>query len=94
MSNLVFQNGKIVSYGKNESRKNMNYIDYGLSYFNADVFSNFREKSTFDLSAVCMELIKNRKLDGYEVFQRFFEIGSMQGISEFSNYLRKGFDDL
>jgi hypothetical protein len=32
-------------------------------------------------------LSKNRKLAGYEVFQRYYEVGSHQGIADFSNYL-------
>jgi hypothetical protein len=29
------------------------------------------------------------QLDGFEVFERFYEIGSVQGIEEFSQYLRR-----
>jgi hypothetical protein len=28
-------------------------------------------------------------MGGFEVFERFYEIGSVQGINEFAEYLRK-----
>jgi NDP-sugar pyrophosphorylase family protein len=88
-SNVEFVNGKIVNYEKGTNNKGMRHIDYGLTFFRDDAFGRWRDQSSFDLSAVCHQLAKEKQLDGYEVFERFYEIGSLPGIEDFSQYLRK-----
>jgi NDP-sugar pyrophosphorylase family protein len=66
----------------------MKYIDYGLSYFRSDVFAIYPEETEFDLSDLLSNLCDSQKLDGFEVNNRFYEIGSIQGIEDLSNYLK------
>jgi NDP-sugar pyrophosphorylase family protein len=65
----------------------MNYIDYGLGILNADVFAGYPDGGILDLSKVYNELSLKNELFGYEVFERFYEIGSLQGILETEEYL-------
>jgi NDP-sugar pyrophosphorylase family protein len=88
-SNVEFVNGKLVNYEKGTNNKHMLHIDYGITLFRAAAFHPWRDQSSFDLSEVCHQLAKDRQLDGYQVFERFYEIGSIQGIEEFSQYLRR-----
>ena len=88
-SNVEFVNGKLVNYEKGNNNRNMRYIDYGVTFFRDVAFRPWRNQSSFDLSEVCHQLAKERQLDGYEVFERFYEIGSIQGIVELSQYLRR-----
>jgi MurNAc alpha-1-phosphate uridylyltransferase len=88
-SNVEFTDGKLVNYEKGQENKRMHYIDYGLSFFRRDAFNRWRDQSSFDLSSLFNQLAREQQLDGYEVSERFYEIGSVQGIQEFSNYLRK-----
>ena len=88
-SNVEFINGKLVNYEKGTSKKEMQYIDYGVTFFRDAAFRPWKDQSSFDLSEVCHQLAKVKQLDGYEVFERFYEIGSLQGIEEFSQYLRR-----
>jgi NDP-sugar pyrophosphorylase family protein len=90
-SNVEFVNGKLMSYEKNANNPNMKHIDYGLTYFRHSVFSQFTDKSVFDLASCCHKLAKSGTLQGFEVFERFYEIGSIIGIAEFSDYLREGY---
>jgi MurNAc alpha-1-phosphate uridylyltransferase len=89
VSNVEFLEGKLIGYQKGADNKNMHHIDYGLTFFRKEAFLPWKDQSSFDLSIVCHQLAKDRQLDGFEVFERFYEIGSVQGIEEFSQYLRK-----
>jgi hypothetical protein len=39
-------------------------------------------------------LAKDGQLTGFEVFERFYEIGSVQGIEEFLEYLQEEINEL
>ena len=86
-SNVIYQNDSLIEYNKEEIKSNMNYIDYGLGILNSGVFKAYREGEAFDLSKVYNQLSLNKQLYGYEVFERFYEIGSHQGILETEEYL-------
>lgn len=88
-SNVEYVGGKLLNYQKGVSDKKMHHIDYGLTFFTSRVFAPWAAQSEFDLSEVCHNLAKDGNLGGFEVFERFYEIGSVQGIDQFSEYLRK-----
>jgi NDP-sugar pyrophosphorylase family protein len=88
-SNVEFVNGKLVNYEKGTKNKDMRHIDYGVTFFRDAAFRPWSNQSSFDLAEVCHRLAKEKQLDGYEVFERFYEIGSIQGIEELSQYLRR-----
>jgi NDP-sugar pyrophosphorylase family protein len=93
-SNVEFIDGKIVDYEKGKSSDKMQHIDYGITYFNEIAFRPWVDQSSFDLSVVSHHLAREKQLDGFEVFERFYEIGSIGGIEEFSRYLRKAHNEL
>jgi MurNAc alpha-1-phosphate uridylyltransferase len=88
-SNVQFEDGKLLRYQKGRNDGTMQHIDYGLTYFRSFPFFDFAPKTPFDLSDLCYALAEEGELEGFEVFKRFYEIGSVSGIEEFSNYLRK-----
>ena len=87
-SNVIYQNDQIIEYNKDILKPSMSYIDYGLGILNAQVFSGCFEGEILDLSKVYNELSLSDNLLGFEVFDRFYEIGSHQGILETEEYLR------
>ena len=87
-SNAVLQDGMVIRYGKEDKTPDMEYIDYGLSVFRAEAFASFAPGEKVDLSEVHIRLIKKKALAGCEVFKRFYEIGSAQGIRDTEDYLR------
>jgi MurNAc alpha-1-phosphate uridylyltransferase len=93
-SNVEFVDGVLINYEKGESSLKMQHIDYGISYFRATAFINWTEQSSFDLSSVSHQLAKSHQLGGYQVYERFYEIGSLKGIEDFSHYLRKANNEL
>ena len=88
-SNVEYINGKLINYEKGLNNRRMHHIDYGLTYFRKESFLFRANELSFDLSSICHVLAKDGKLDGFEVFERFYEIGSVKGIEELSEYLRK-----
>ena len=87
-SNVVFQNAQIVVYDKNNRSPQMQYIDYGLSLFKAPVFSSYALGQPFDLAEVMGKLVRERQLAGYEVHERFYEMGSPAGLAELETLLQ------
>ena len=88
-SNVEFSQGVLINYQKGIHDPRMEYIDYGLTYFKSEALSGWSGSTTFDLSAVCHDLASKGKLGGLEVFERFYEVGSISGIDDLSKYLGK-----
>ncbi|MEM7183030.1 MAG: sugar phosphate nucleotidyltransferase [Spirochaetota bacterium] len=86
-SNVHFENGKLLLYDKMNPRKEMNHIDWGLGILRKSCFADTTE-AKFDLAEVYMQLSQQKKLLGYEVFQRFYEIGSHKGIADLEDFLK------
>jgi NDP-sugar pyrophosphorylase family protein len=87
-SNVEFLNGAIVSYNKHARNQRMQHIDYGLSCMSAEVLENWPEYVRFDLADVTEMLIEHGELAGFEVSERFYEIGSPAGLAETDALLR------
>jgi NDP-sugar pyrophosphorylase family protein len=81
-SNVVFRDGEIVVYDKKIKLPEMRHIDYGLSLFKASVFDAYAADQVFDLAEVMGKLVAQRQLAGYEVTERFYEMGSPAGLTE------------
>jgi NDP-sugar pyrophosphorylase family protein len=86
-SNVVFRGGEIVVYDKKVRLPEMRHIDYGLSVFRASVFEKRRAGQAFDLAEVMGKLVAARDLAGFEVAERFYEIGSPAGLAELERLL-------
>ncbi len=88
-SNVIYDAGRVRLYAKNAEpsiQACMEYIDYGLSVLRRDVIAGIAE-TVFDLSAVFHRLSLEGQLAGYEVAERFYEIGSPEGLRDLEKYL-------
>jgi NDP-sugar pyrophosphorylase family protein len=81
-SNVVFRGGKILQYDKLTQSPEMLHIDYGLGVLRAQALADWDVDEVFDLSSVYQGLINKGDLAGYEVAERFYEIGSHEGLNE------------
>jgi NDP-sugar pyrophosphorylase family protein len=88
-SNVVFRNGQITVYDKKNRTPGMQHIDYGLSLFKSTAFDSFPADKPFDLAEVMGKLVRERQLAGYEVNERFYEIGSLAGLAELETILKQ-----
>jgi NDP-sugar pyrophosphorylase family protein len=87
-SNVVFHAGEIVVYDKKHRSPEMRHIDYGLSLFKASVFEACPADQPFDLAEVMGRLVREKQLAGYEIHERFYEIGSPAGLAELESLLK------
>jgi MurNAc alpha-1-phosphate uridylyltransferase len=81
-SNVEFRTGRILRYEKKYGTPAMEHIDYGLSALSEEVFDLWSPHEAFDLAEVYTNLVTRRLLAGYEVQERFYEIGSRSGLEE------------
>jgi len=81
-SNVEIGEGRVLRYEKGSQRAGLTHIDYGLSIFRAEVFAGIPEGRVFDLRLIFDELIARGQLACHEVRQRFYEIGSFDGLHE------------
>lgn len=87
-SNVVFRGGQIVVYDKKAKLPEMRHIDYGLSMFKSSVFATYAADQVFDLAEVMGQLVREKQLAGYEVLERFYEMGSPAGLAELETLLQ------
>jgi NDP-sugar pyrophosphorylase family protein len=83
-SNVIYEKGRLILYDKQPDPR-MQHIDYGLSAFRRELFDDTPE--VFDLATLLHQLSLEGQLAGFEVSERFYEIGSQQGLADLERYL-------
>ena len=89
-SNVLFVDGEIKKYDKRERMPEMRHIDYGLSMFRAEAFEGYPAGRKFDETEVLQRLLAEKQLAGYEMLERFYEMGSPAGMAELKGLLKRG----
>jgi MurNAc alpha-1-phosphate uridylyltransferase len=86
-SNAIFDGDVVRHYDKQSGRDDLTHIDFGVSVLSSTVFEPYADQRCIDLADVCRTLSREGRLAGFEVSQRFYEIGSLQGMRETDAYL-------
>jgi NDP-sugar pyrophosphorylase family protein len=86
-SNVEFEAGEIVAYSKTNRTPRMHYIDYGLGVFRAEAFQHLPAGKRCDLTELYGDLLRRKQLAAFEVHERFYEIGSPEGLKETAEFL-------
>ena len=86
-SNVEFRDGQLIAYDKANRTPAMQHIDYGLGLFHRHVFEALPEGQACDLATVYQEQLQQNHLAAFEVFERFYEIGSHTGLEETRQFL-------
>jgi MurNAc alpha-1-phosphate uridylyltransferase len=90
-SNVIFTPPTIALYDKRpgaEALGRMTHIDYGLSVISRDLIATrVASGEAADLADLFRDLSMAAELAGYEVTERFYEVGSQDGIADFARYL-------
>jgi len=96
-SNVIYSKGRVVLYDKSRpepQRSQMLWIDYGLSVLTRGVIAErISSGAIADLAAVLRDLSLDGQLAGLEVGERFYEVGSPQGLRQFEEYLGQIFPE-
>jgi NDP-sugar pyrophosphorylase family protein len=87
-SNVEYADGRIIRYDKADRTPAMQHIDWGLGVLKAAAFDRYPEGQPLDLARVYQDLLAAGDLAGYEVENRFYEIGSPEGLRDTDRYLR------
>jgi NDP-sugar pyrophosphorylase family protein len=89
-SNVVFRDGRVLQYvkGCEDRPSDMRYIDYGLTEIRRDVVERCIPTAVpYDLGTVFSLLSREGRLGGYEVSERFYEVGSPEGLLDLERFL-------
>ncbi|MGI8956695.1 MAG: nucleotidyltransferase family protein [Chthoniobacterales bacterium] len=86
-SNVLFESGQIRCYSKRVPSPDMRYIEYGVSVLTKNVFNHFSNSRVLDLSDVYNQLVESGQMAACEVKQRFYEIGSPDGLADLDQML-------
>jgi D-sedoheptulose 7-phosphate isomerase len=87
-SNVIFEERVLVRYDKKNRTPEMQYIDYGVALLRAEVLDRIPVDRPYDLAELYTELVAERKMIGYEVAERFYEIGTPESLEEARRYLQ------
>lgn len=88
-SNVAYDGHKIIVYNKTVNNPfYYRYVDYGANFFRKKAFEEnvpFR----FDLSLLQQILIQKGEMGVDVIKERFYEIGSIEGINDFKNMIER-----
>ena len=89
-SNVVVRDGHVAAYDKTTRLPGMVYVNEGLSVLRRRALKLIPPGAPFSQEQFFQMLIRRRQLLAYETEQRFYEIGSRQGLEEFRHLVAAG----
>jgi MurNAc alpha-1-phosphate uridylyltransferase len=88
-SNVLFAEDRIQMYDKAHKVPAMQHIDYGLGALSRTAFDSVKPGARVDLASIYQNLLAEGELAGFEVFERFYEIGSPEGLADTRRYFEE-----
>jgi NDP-sugar pyrophosphorylase family protein len=88
-SNVLYRDGELLAYDKRTPQEDMRHIDYGLAVLSQAVFAPYRAARVLDLADVLSDLSRSGQLAAFEVSERFYEVGSLEGIRDAELFLSR-----
>ncbi len=89
-SNVILDDGKVAVYDKERQRPEMRHINYGISLLRREALQLVPTGKPYSQEDFFADLIARGELAAYEVYERFYEIGSPEGLDEFERAIRSG----
>ena len=86
-SNVEYDGRRILKYDKRNRTPAMRHIDYGLGVFDRSVVAAIPAGEVYDLAEIYRSLLNAGNLAAFEVQDRFYEIGSPEGLRETTRFL-------
>ena len=88
-SDVLVEDGFVTAYDKEHPIPNMAYINHGLSVISRQALSMIPGVAPLSLQSFFQKLIPQRQLMALETKQRFYEIGSFDGLREFEQLVER-----
>jgi NDP-sugar pyrophosphorylase family protein len=89
-SNTIIEGDFVIKYSKTDKSEAMKYIDYGANVFRKNVLEMIPRDRFYSLEELFAKLIEQKQMLAYEVKERFYEIGSTEGLAEFGRFIKNG----
>ena len=89
-SNAVIEGNLVRRYSKTEKTPDMIYIDYGTSLLRKEALELVPTGEVYSTEELFAELIRREELLAYEVNERFYQVGTPEGLEEFKEYIAQG----
>jgi NDP-sugar pyrophosphorylase family protein len=90
-SNIQFTDGRIIRYDKSVMfplDEGIEHIDFGISVFTRDLIqARLPLGVAYNLSDLMSALVQEGQMLGHEVLERFYEIGTPQGLLDLEKHL-------
>jgi NDP-sugar pyrophosphorylase family protein len=89
-SNVIYRDGQVLLYDKHAADplpSAMQFIDSGISILSRDLIEQVPPAERSDLAPLLNRLSLEGRLAGFEATERFYEIGSPQGLADFEQYI-------
>jgi NDP-sugar pyrophosphorylase family protein len=86
-SNVLYEGGRVLAYDKASPTAEMRWIDYGLGGLEVSALEVVDPEER-DLRELYRRLAAEGRLFGYEATERFFEIGTPEGLAETDRFLQ------
>jgi NDP-sugar pyrophosphorylase family protein len=81
-SNVRFEGGRLLAYDKKTPTAEMQHVDYGALLLRRSAVERISPDQPSDMADVLRTLVSEGRMVGFEVTQRFYEIGSPDGLAE------------
>ncbi|HWE03722.1 MAG TPA: sugar phosphate nucleotidyltransferase [Tepidisphaeraceae bacterium] len=88
-SNAIYENGRLRCYDKSRRAPEMRHIDYGVQLLRSAALLAMAPGERFGLGDIYRGLVARGQMIGFEVFNRFYEIGTPASLEETRRYLAK-----
>lgn len=87
-SNIVYERGRIKKYEKN-SNDEMKYIDAGIMVINKKILARIPAGRISQIEDLLHELAKQENLKPFLIKKRYYEIGSLNGLNQFTKFVKR-----
>jgi MurNAc alpha-1-phosphate uridylyltransferase len=89
-SNLLVEGGKVTVYDKSLQTPGMHYINFGVSVLRKEALALVPEGKAYSQEDWYQDLIRGGNLAAFETQDRYYEIGSPEGLAQFRALVASG----
>jgi len=86
-SNVVFRDGRLLSYDKRVPAPDMTHIDYGVAILRRAALERIPSAEPYDLADLYAALVAEGKMEGFCVGERFYHVGTPEALAETEAHL-------
>lgn len=86
-SNVVYRGGRLLRYDKRVPTPEMTHVDYGVALLRGAALARIPAGEPYDLADLYSALVAEGQMEGFEVGERFYHIGTPGALAETEAYL-------